>query len=766
MRSLRNTTAVALTALAATGAMASGATAANCPDSPLRPTVEGNYPAGCYVYEMVSPADKGSGEAGGGLDLGPVISETGDRAYFSADSVFAGAPHLFQINGFASSRGAGSWQTKSVSAFLPSIVPTDLMSPDLPANMMADGVSVDATKFVIGSNRDPETGDLVPSRIYKVDVTTGERVRLTPDPVAGPPRVEINNVVGSATDGTPDLSTVLVGSGAILTPDADIPGLTEWDLKLYHHADGQLQLASYAPNGQPQKGATVHQQDDIVGGPRRQVRNSVSADGRTYWYIQSDGFSTFAGYPLFRGEAGVQSSVRVNASENTGATVPLGGAIFHAASPDGGQAYFTSQQALVTGAPSTTTSEIGQLYLYTHSANPVADQNLTLVSEDDEPADGTATTIDRVLGVTPDASTVYFSTRNQLVAGETTAAGSKIYRWRNGTLEFLRLLPGNVPTKSTSQVSDDGRYLLFLLQDPAAPAVPPQVHRYDSSTDELACVSCPPPGVARDEVEFARLPAAGWSTNRPGRWLSNDGRVTFATKVGLLTQDTNGLLDSYTWKDGRLSLVSSGRGNRDSRLAGASADGRSIFFFTNEQLSGWDRDTRQDLYVARVDGGLPEPNERPAEVCSGDTCQGSWTPAPPAPVVGSVTFTGAGNVVAPPWTSAEPRVSKVKAVRGRTATLRVRVPAEGTVRAAGNRLLRTTRRASKAQTLRVRVRLSTLGDRLRKRRGSVRVNVSVRFAPAEGRATTVKVPVTFRATTKNKGNSSSSRTASTKKGGR
>lgn len=757
MRRLRNTTAVALTTLAASSAMASGATAATCPDSPIRPTVAAGYPAGCYVYEKVSPADKGNGEAGGGLTVGTISALDGSRVLWGSDGRFAGAPTLFQINGYSSGRGAEGWGVTSASSVLPANVPNDLMAPTV-LNMFPNGMSDDGRYTVMGSDRDQATGAKVPNRLYRVDLVGGGVQRITPDPVAGDPSVASNTASQGGVVGNADFSEIVFSSEAQLTPAST--AVPAFDAKLYRWANGTTELISHSPSGVAQGGEIASRLDDITQNQRTTVRNALSADGQTFWYGAQKSIG-FDGYQLYRGQVGVNGSTRITASENPAQPADGRGAI-KGASADGQRAVFWSRNALVPGS-TPQGLDIGHVYLYVHSANPTSDSNLTLLTEDNEPGDG-AGSATAILGVSDDARTVHFTSRNQLVAGETTAAGSKLYRWHDGTLSFIGMSPEPIGTASSSQSTADGRYVLYVPTGPTATTG--QAYRYDAVTDRLDCVSCPPSGPAVGRALIDESPDTMPIENRPIRALAEDGRVTFATTTALLPADTNGRLDVYTWKDGVVSLVSSGRSPSDSRLGDMTPDGSSIFFYTREALSGWDTDTIQDLYVARIDGGLPEPNPRPAEDCAGDACQGSWTPQPPAPIVGSVTFTGIGNVVTPPWTSADPRVSRVKAVRSRTATLRVRVPAAGTVRASGNRLRRSTGRATKAQTLRIRVRLSSLGERTRKRRGSVKVNVAVRYTPSEGEVRTVRVPVTFRATKKStsKSKRSSSRSTTTKGG--
>lgn len=757
MRRLRTAT-VALSVIAASGALASGATAAACPDSPIRPTVEGNYPAGCYVYEMVSPVEKGNGEAGGGLTVGNPASKDGSRILWGADGRFLDAPSLFQINGYSSGRGPGGWVTGAASGKLPSFVPEklDFSGAGGTSNMFPNGASEDGRFTVMGTDRNPETGQKQGARLYRVNLENGEVRRITPDPVAGDDRVASESNYQAGVIGNDDFSEIYFSTTSQLTPAAT--GVPAFDEKLYRWTNGVTEFVSYSPSGAAQSGVIASSLADDDQGSAQLVRNSISADGSAFWFGNT--YTFLAGYDLYRGEPGSTSSTRITASENPAAP-SAGKGVIKGASRDGRRAVFTSRQPLVPGATAGSSGR-RHAYLYTHSANPDTDTNLTWLSRDDEPADGVGFA-EALLGVSDDADVVYFASSNQLVAGETTVPGTKLYRWADGTLRFIGLSPEAINSYGEFRVSADGRYLAFAPTRPEL-ATTGRVYHYDAERDRIECVSCPSSGTPVGRDGLAQKATTFGITSRPPRNLATDGRVIFETDSALLPQDTNGQRDVYSWKDGVLSLVSTGRSTSHSRFADASEDGSSMFIYTREALSGWDEDKSQDLYVARLNGGLPEPNVRPAEQCTEDACQGAWTPAPTPPVVGSVTFTGTGNVVAPPWTSDAPRVSRVKAVRSRTATVKVRVPAAGTVRASGNRLQRTTRRATKARTLNVRVRLSANGERQRKRRGSVKVTVSVRYTPTAGRASTVRVPVTFRAA-KSKG--SASRSASTnKKGGR
>ncbi len=63
---------------------------------------------------------------------------------------------------------------------------------------------------------------------------------------------------------------------------------------------------------------------------------------------------------------------------------------------------------------------------------------------------------------------------------------------------------------------------------------------------------------------------------------------------------------------------------------------------TKTALLPADGDTVQDVYVARANGGFPEPPTSPP--CSGDACQGPPTTSSAATQAGSERFGGRGAV--------------------------------------------------------------------------------------------------------------------------
>jgi hypothetical protein len=161
------------------------------------------------------------------------------------------------------------------------------------------------------------------------------------------------------------------------------------------------------------------------------------------------------------------------------------------------------------------------------------------------------------------------------------------------------------------------------------------------------------------------------------RNLSTDGnRAFFETAEALVGGDTNGqggcpgvgvLLtaacqDVYEWEapgsgsctasapayspinEGCLFLISSGKSTFPSYFADASESGADVFFFTRQGLVGQDKDELQDVYDARIGGGIAAQNRVPLPPCeSGEACHGPYAGAPAEASPGSAGFVGPGD---------------------------------------------------------------------------------------------------------------------------
>jgi sugar lactone lactonase YvrE len=243
--------------------------------------------------------------------------------------------------------------------------------------------------------------------------------------------------------------------------------------------------------------------------------------------------------------------------------------------------------------------------------------------------------------------------------------------------------------EKTSQLTPDGETLLFRSQERLGEyenAGKSEYYLFGQGSPGLACVTCNPTGQAPTS-----LPTIG-TTNFPNlgpsnrateavvpRLLSTSGnRVFFETTEALVSADTNGIggcptvgaeaqafkacQDVYEWEapgagsckagappysplnEGCIYLISTGKSPDPSFFADASESGNDVFFFTRDQLVGQDTDGLQDVYDARVDGGLVSQASPPLTGCEGEGCKGgaSTPPSTQSPVTGS--FGAPGNV--------------------------------------------------------------------------------------------------------------------------
>jgi len=353
------------------------------------------------------------------------------------------------------------------------------------------------------------------------------------------------------------------------------------------------------------------------------------------------------------------------------------------------------------------------------------------------------------VAVSSDGTTVWFRT-NQPIGGVGEAGQRNVWVW-DGELSLVgTYAPADAPNIE-GHLSEDGRFLLFVSQrdpDTGTNYGQNQVQRLGRDGG-VACASCPPSGVT--------VAAATLGNNANHRVsaqprISRDGRlVVFETTMALDPRDVNGTIDVYAWEDGEQKLISSGTSAGWSQYRGMTHDGTSVFFYEDGVVLPGTTDPYVKLYVWRVGGGFP--SAVGDEPC-GMGCQ-TRTPLPPAPpLAASVTFAGPGNLPPQPrsrtgregaqaQSSRAQVTSPSKAVRGRSALVRVKVPGAGSIRVTGARIANVSRTVRKAGTYRIRVRLSKRYQRSLARRGKVTAALRVQFRPEDGDASARTVRLTF-----------------------
>jgi hypothetical protein len=287
------------------------------------------------------------------------------------------------------------------------------------------------------------------------------------------------------------------------------------------------------------------------------------------------------------------------------------------------------------------------------------------------------------------------------------------------------------------RVSADGGFVTFFtdgrLTGDDPDAVTGDVYGYDAETDELSRLSA-----AQSVSEASYVCVTNDSVGSVGAGTRCHGdpvihglgmqsplgvvtdpavageRVAFFESASrLVAEDHNDVYDVYQWRDGMLSLISTGAVDaQDALYRGNDGTGKNVYISTRDRLTWQDHDAGLDVYDARAGGGFP---------------------APVAPVVCDVLaggcHGGAAGPVTPPVAETRPLTGSDDATVGRRKALSLgRVSAAQRRRASRSGVLRVSVRATAAGRVRVVVR-GRVGKRTR--RVAVR---SIRLAEA-GRAT-------------------------------
>lgn len=597
-----------------------------------------------YAYEQVSPVDKrGSyiSPTGNSSENGALAAASGNAVMFSSiatvldDSATSSPLMPLSLSSFTG-QGWGISTLSAHTADQPGIInffPFEI--PQLSAEL--DRALFTSLGGAPGS--DPTTGDSHYPGAWIRDNRTGIFTRIVPEPVVGGAPHE---APPSHTVADPGLDTVVYATTAELTSDA--VSLDDFTKKIYRWRGGELDLIG--------AGTPI----PMPGGGRLDAPYFQGPDELLY---RSDGVDTSW----------------VDQEEDPVSDPPSGGWTGTAqASFDGDRLAFVSLRALTPGDPSGNGfPQEEDVYLYDH-ARP-ADENLTLLTEDHEPSDGVDTR-GELIKVSSDGHRVYFAAASQIIAGGPTTplapgnpekagqAERYVYLWEDSSgtpvIKYVGIIGcPEIPHCSGAaglspwRISPDGTKLAFISETPALTPDDDgnvsQIYLYDASASGLlspavTCASCG--GVASAPVGQPELNLGMINTEvtsaRDTRNVSDDGRVVFMSRDPLVTGDINGKRDVYLYTEGKPQLITTGRSATNNVFVDSSSDLKKVFFGTEEQLVGWDDDSVNDIYVAKLGGGLPEPEpSRPG--CEGDECQNEGVAATNHSKPGSSAFAGGGN---------------------------------------------------------------------------------------------------------------------------
>lgn len=599
----------------------------------------------CRAYEMVSPPDKQGNDVNWGAGTAAI---DGNRFLFLSKGSFAGQPTSLAAEDtpYLVTRHSTGWETEGIAL------------PNGSISFGHDGYrgfNPDMSKGVIGWEEGTRFGTHDPLahpgfNIYMRDSETGSFELLN-----GRTR-QISNEDGFVW-GSTDFGKLALETRFPLVPGTPCQAENtecawEWD-------HGVVRLASVLPDGEP-----AHGRVGGSGGSTCNTEHAMSDDGSRLF------FTTESGQPQLYARENGETTTLISGSERTLPGGVSGGSVYYqsAEAGHGNRVFFTTRNSLVDAD----TNETLDLYMYDYS-KPVG-HRLTLISASQNPETESAQVHGNgfsteecggVAAVSEDARRVYFAADNQIVVGAPTAPGPKLYLWDDSDgspqLKYIATLNNNerdrrvwaAPSVDSlgsgiprqARWSRDGRYLAFLSTASLTGFEnegEQEIYRYDAVSGSLDCLTCLGGAVARHgEVAFEAVKAE-WikQVNHLPQNVSDSGQVFFETSRPLVLSDSNGQSDAYEY-DGQLHLLSRGTGGSSSSFIDATPTGSDAFILTRDQLVGWDKDDKLDVYDARVEGGFSEPGSVSA-ACGGEAC----LPAAVAPndaTPSSFTFSGAGN---------------------------------------------------------------------------------------------------------------------------
>ena len=671
----------------------------SCPNATVRSQQGTERLPECRALEQVSSVRKGSGDLfieykGQPPAYNVFSSLDGNVVNYVSHSAVPASPSAPLMKSISARRTAEGWANVGNDPAA--------LGRNGGANVMA--VSDDGSRTLIGGPIPSVPGGGPSTNIYVGDVASGVYTAVTREvPGGGPNGGGGPEVMG----GTADFGHVIFSDQTPHTAEA-VP--TVGYPQVYDYSAGAVRLASVMPDGSPAP---------------------FGASGSTYG-ISRDGtkvfFTTGHDSQIYMRVNGTETRA-VSASQKTAPDPSPTGGRFWALSADGRTAVFVSADQLVDGDTDTT----ADLYGYDTETG-----KLTRLT------DGIA--FDGVVGVADDASIIYLSSGFEILAldhGTVSSVG------RGADVGQLALGGGQ-----TARVSTDGSRVVFLSDERLTGydnGGVQEVYVYDAGTGQTMCASCRADG--RRPTGAASLPlaadrfrpaASAASVVATARSISDDGRrVFFSTFDRLVPEDVNSASDAYEFLDGKVYLLSGGRGSENSLFMQASADGSDVFFSTRERLTGTDKDELVDIYDARISGGYVEPPA--SSECVQDSCQGAPTHAAVAAVGATAILSSAGDpTLATRIRARKVSVARPKVASGTSTVLKVNVPSAGVVSVSGASVAKATREASKAKTLSLRVRLTEKARAALKRKRRLAVVLSVRFAPAAGQASAKQLTVVFR----------------------
>ena len=644
-----------------TGTFAAYARAEGCPNEQLRG--QDGYALAlpdCRAYEQASPVDKNFTDALGEADA-VQSSPSGEAATFFSIAPFPGVLSAASSPTYLSTRNGGEWSTQGLAP--PADHPLVGGSEGL-----TEGLTEDLAEALILVEPGLEAGMTPGVYSYLRDSATGAFRLLGPG-------------IARLADATADDSRILFeDTTKELVPgvrdENEVPYLYEWSGS--RPPGEELSLAGVLPDGKaPVDGSVAGPGGPALGRSRGgatgefYTQNTISEDGSRIFFSDAETGRIYMREP------------------EAARTVPVsaGPAYWRAATADGSEIFYTEGEDLYRF----------DVNKFEESKKPESE---ALAEAREALTSGVAGVLGTLGIATKDGSYAYFVATGVLVGDENTnkekakEGKANLYEWHDGETIFIAQLGtedlydeynwrgfykpnpdvGPDAGEKSSRVTPDGKMVLFTSQGRLTSydnTGQGELYLYEAASGKLTCVSCDPSGApATGEAYLAGNPSIVAAPERNAfltRNLSEDGsRVFFQTQEALVPRDKNEQMDVYEWEregaggcssasasfsegsGGCLYLISTGENGDPSYFGDASADGSNVFFFTRQSLVSQDRDENDDLYDARVEGGIAAQNPPPPASCTGEGCLGPVDPSPVFGAPSNATFAGTGNLKPPP----------------------------------------------------------------------------------------------------------------------
>jgi hypothetical protein len=702
---------------------ASGALAADsCPNEQLRIENHSTALADCRAYELVSPDRNHAGAlpalSGGAAGLaGP----TGDMMVYQALDAPDNAKSAQGLSNYvrATRDTVRGWAGTSLS---PPVTTPVTAYTSITTLRLSDDLS-----STFEATDQPLSGGAVPSGknlfVGRPDGTY-HLVTAIGTPIFGGLNAYPNSTLSGST---PDFSHVFFEPTLAQLPLID--PLAQNNTYSWSEGGG-LRLVGILPNGTPApSGARLASVSD----DGRYV--AFTAEGELYLRVDED------------------HTVRVGVSQRTvnPDPNPPSEPTSVKVTANGAKILFTSSSELTndanTGESGGAANDAGRdVYSY-----DTATGKLTDLTVDTNPADAaTGANVLQVLNATSDASYVYFLSRSGLAEGAAPGHTS-LYVWHGGGIAFVADMSGLVRDLSSGAPSfymaPDGRHVTFGSTDSLTgydnrDPVNGQPHAevFEAGIDSgLECASCRPDGTRPTANSVLQASPLGRV-----RVMSDDGRyVFFQTTDAVVPQATSGHQQVFEYTNGTVAPISRVDGTL-SWFLDASASGNDVFVSTYDELVANPNGGDAAVYDARVGGGFPVPT---SEACSGAACHAVATLPPALPVAATLSFSDriepAGTSATPPATL-KVTVSKIKAVAGTVASIKLQVPGDGGLTVSGAGLKTVRLHSSAAQALAVRLALTGSAAKTLQKRRKLTTTVKVNF-DANGQSSSTRFSLTFKA---------------------